>query len=163
MPYYSIYTAPTVFDNSGKTVPTQYGGFNLENMDSHGAWLATAMDLTRFARIYDGGTSVLTAASIKQAFAKPETGINGNGWYYGCGWMVRPVTGGTGMNTWHDGSLAGTSTLLVRRYDGLAWAVLFDQRQEGSAPSYSDIDPALHTAANAVKTWPTGDLTSTYF
>ena len=27
----------------------------------------------------------------------------------------------------------------------------------------SDIDPALHKAANAVKTWPTGDLTSKYF
>lgn len=163
VPYSSIYTAPTVFDNTGKTVPTQYGGFNLENMDSHGGWLATAMDLTRFTGIYDGGTSVLNAASIKQAFAKPATGVNSTGWYYGCGWMVRPVTGGTGMNTWHDGSLAGTSTLMVRRYDGLSWAVLFDQRQEGSAPSYSDIDPALHTAADAVKTWPTGDLTSTYF
>ncbi|MBO2464528.1 serine hydrolase domain-containing protein [Actinomadura violacea] len=161
--YYSGYTARTVFDNSGKTVPTPYGGFNLENMDSHGGWLATAMDLTRFAGIYDGGTSVLNATSVKRAFTKPETGINANGWYYGCGWMVRPVTGGTGMNTWHDGSLAGTSTLLVRRNDGLAWAVLFDQRQEGGAPSYGDIDPALHKAANAVKTWPTGDLTSKYF
>ncbi|GAA0233690.1 hypothetical protein GCM10009527_032700 [Actinomadura nitritigenes] len=161
--YYSGYTGPTVFDNTGTKVAYPYGAFNLENMDAHGGWLGTAMDLTRFAGIYDGGTSVLTAASIKRAFAKPETGINSSGWYYGCGWMVRPVTGGTGMNTWHDGSLAGTSTLLVRRNDGLAWAALFDQRQEGSAPSYSDIDPALHKAANAVKTWPTGDLTSKYF
>ncbi|MDL4820393.1 hypothetical protein [Actinomadura opuntiae] len=67
------------------------------------------------------------------------------------------------MNTWHNGSLAGTSALLVRRNDGLAWAALFDQRQEGSAPSYDAIDPALHKAANAVETWPTGDLTSKYF
>ncbi|HEU5031850.1 MAG TPA: serine hydrolase domain-containing protein [Spirillospora sp.] len=161
--YFSGYTGTTVFDNSGTKVAFPYGAFNLENMDAHGGWLATAMDLTRFAGVYDGGTSVLSAASIKRAFAKPETGVNGDGWYYGCGWMVRPVTGGTGMNTWHNGSLAGTSTLLVRRNDGLAWAALFDQRQEGSAPSYDDIDPALHKAANAVKTWPTGDLTSKYF
>ncbi|WP_242907623.1 serine hydrolase domain-containing protein [Actinomadura terrae] len=161
--YYSGYTGPTVFDNSGKTVAYPYGAFNLENMDAHGGWLATALDLTRFAGIYDGGTSVLNSTSVKRAFAKPETGINGDGYYYGCGWMVRPVTGGTGMNTWHTGSLAGTYTLLVRRNDGLAWAALFDQRQEGDAPGYGDIDPALHKAANAVRTWPTGDLSSRYF
>ncbi|TDD79563.1 class A beta-lactamase-related serine hydrolase [Actinomadura darangshiensis] len=161
VPYYSTYSGATVFDNSGKTVPYPYGGFNLENMDSHGGWLATAMDLTRFAGIYDGGTSVLSSASIKQAFAKPETGINDDGWYYGCGWDVRPVTGG--LNTWHTGGLPGTFTLMVRRYDGLTWAALFDQRQEGDAPSDGALDSALHKAANAVKTWPTGDLTSTYF
>ncbi|MEV3919702.1 serine hydrolase domain-containing protein [Actinomadura coerulea] len=160
VPYYSTYTGATVFDNSGTKVPFPYGAFNLENMDAHGGWLATAMDLTRFAGIYDGG-SVLTSTSISRAFAKPETGINSDGWYYGCGWQVRPVTGG--RNTWHNGSLAGTYTLMVRRYDGLSWAVLFDQRQEGSAANYGDIDAALHKAANAVKTWPTGDLTSTYF
>jgi len=161
VPYYSANTGPTVFDNTGKSVAFPYGAFNLENMDSHGGWLATAMDLTRFASIYDGGTSVLNAASISRAFAKPETGINANGYYYGCGWLVRPVTGG--LNTWHDGSLSGTSTLMVRRFDGLSWAVLFDQRQEGSAPSYDDIDGLLHKAANGVTTWPTGDLYSKYF
>ncbi|WP_433466875.1 serine hydrolase domain-containing protein [Spirillospora sp. CA-128828] len=161
VPYYSAYTGTTVFDNSGNKVAYPYGAFKLENMDSHGGWLATAMDLTRFAGVYDGGTSVLTSTSIKRALAKPETGINDDGWYYGCGWQVRPVTGG--MNTWHNGSLPGTYTLMVRRYDGLSWAVLFDQRQEGDAPSYDGIDLLLHKAANAVKTWPTGDLTSTYF
>ncbi|MEV5575587.1 serine hydrolase domain-containing protein [Spirillospora sp. NPDC052269] len=161
VPYYSSYKGATVYDNSGKQVAFPYGGFNIENMDAHGGWLASAVDLTRFAQIYDGGTSVLNTASVSRAFAKPETGVNSNGWYYGTGWMVRPVTGG--RNTWHDGSLAGTSTLLVRRFDGLTWAVLFDQRQEGSQPSYGDIDGALHTAANAVKTWPTGDLYKSYF
>ncbi|MGH3240446.1 MAG: serine hydrolase domain-containing protein, partial [Spirillospora sp.] len=162
VPYYSTYTGTTVFDGSGKKVPSPYGAFNLENMDSHGGWLASAMDLTRFAGIYDGGTSVLNSTSIGRAFAKPETGINGDGWYYGCGWQVRPVSGG-GRNTWHTGSLPGTYTLLVRRNDGLSWAVLFDQRQEGDAPSYGAIDSLLHKAANAVTRWPTGDLTPDYF
>ncbi|MCP2337044.1 serine hydrolase domain-containing protein [Actinomadura rupiterrae] len=161
VPYYSSYKGTTVYDNTGKQVPFPYGGFNIENMDAHGGWLSTAVDLTRFAQIYDGGTSVLNSASIARAFAKPETGVNSNGWYYGTGWMVRPVTGG--RNTWHDGSLAGTSTLLVRRFDGLTWAVLFDQRQEGNQPSYGDIDGALHKAANAVTRWPTGDLYPKYF
>ncbi|XRQ05617.1 serine hydrolase domain-containing protein [Actinomadura welshii] len=161
VPYESIYRGTTVFDDSGEKVPSPYGAWNLENMDSHGGWLATAMDLTRFAGIYDGGTSVLGSSSIERAFAEPETGINDNGWYYGCGWLVRPVTGG--LNTWHTGGLPGTYTLLVRRYDGLSWAVLFNQRQEGDAPSFSAIDSLLHKAANAVKKWPTGDLTPEYF
>jgi CubicO group peptidase (beta-lactamase class C family) len=161
VPYYSQYTGKTVFDASGKTVPGPYGAFNLENMDAHGGWLASAVDLTRFAKIYDATTSVLNGTSVARAFAQPETGIQSGGWYYGCGWQVRPVTGG--RNTWHTGSLPGTSTLLVRRFDGLTWAALFDQRDDPSGLSYGDIDPLLHKAADAVTTWPTGDLSSRYF
>jgi hypothetical protein len=49
------------------------------------------------------------------------------------------------------------------RYDGLTWAALFDQRDDPSAKSYSEIDPALHAAANAITTWPTQDLYGSYF
>jgi CubicO group peptidase (beta-lactamase class C family) len=163
VPYYSQKTGKTVLDASGKTVAAPYGSFNLENMDAHGGWLGTAVDLTRFATIFDGTTSVLNSTSVSRAFAKPETGIH-DGWYYGCGWMVRPVTGG--RNTYHDGSLPGTSTLLVRRYDGLTWSVLFDQRDDAADPTgahYGDIDLLMHKAANAVTKWPTGDLSSKYF
>jgi CubicO group peptidase (beta-lactamase class C family) len=161
VPYYSQKTGKTVFDASGKTVPGPYGTFNLENMDAHGGWLASAVDLTRFAKIYDATTPVLNSTSISRAFAQPETGMGTDGSYYGCGWHVRPVTGG--RNTWHTGSLPGTSTLLVRRYDGLTWAAVFDQRDDASGLSYGDIDLALHKAANAVTTWPTGDLSTRYF
>ena len=77
--------------------------------------------------------------------------------YYGCGWSVRPV--GKGANTWHAGSLDGTSTLLVRRADGLNWAVLFNTREKykGEEPSAA-IDGRLHEAADAVKQWPDHDL-----
>lgn len=161
VPYSSQDTGKTVFDASGKTVPAAYGGFNLENMDAHGGWLASAVDLTRFAHVYDGGTQVLNSASISRTFGKPEVGMNGDGWWYGCGWQVRPVTGG--RNTWHTGSLPGTFTLMVRRFDGLSWAVLFDQRDDPSGKNYGDIDPALHKAADAVRTWPAGDLSGNYF
>jgi CubicO group peptidase (beta-lactamase class C family) len=164
VPYVSRYSGPTVYDNSGRTVAAPYGAFNLENMDSHGGWLATAVDLTRFAGIYDGNTSVLSRASVARAFAKPETGVQTGGWWYGCGWQVRNVTGGS--NQWHTGSLPGTSTLLVRRFDGLTWSILFDQRDDAGDPNgvhYEDIDPLLHGAADAVRTWPSGDLTGRYF
>lgn len=34
---------------SSPTLPLAYGGFNLENMDSHGGWVSSASDLLRFA------------------------------------------------------------------------------------------------------------------
>ena len=160
VPYVSQYNASTVMDASGTKVPFPYGGFNLENMDSHGGWLSSAVDLVRFAGLFDGANSVLNSTSIGRAFAKPETGVESNGSWYGCGWSVRSVT--KGRNTWHTGSLPGTHTILVRRYDGLTWAALFNQRDDPSGKSYSDIDGLLHVAADAVTTWPTGDLFGKY-
>ena len=72
--------------------------------------------------------------------------------------MVRPVGPGGKANYWHSGSLPGTSSLLVRRSDGLSWAVLFNQRSEDKKLPDGEIDGALHRAANAVTEWPEGDL-----
>lgn len=162
VPYYSQYTGKTVMDASGKVVPAPYGTFEMVNNTGNGAWLASAVDLTRFGTVYDGGTTVLNSTSISTAFATPETGINSDGWYYGCGWMVRPTSGG-GRNTWHDGSMPGTYTYFVRRDDGVSFVALFDQRDDASGKTYGDIDASVNAAINAVKTWPTGDLSSTYF
>ncbi|MEU4745851.1 serine hydrolase domain-containing protein [Actinosynnema sp. NPDC023658] len=154
--YQSGITASTVMDDSGAVVPIQYGGFNLENMAAHGAWLSTSVDLVRFASIYDGPNSVLDAASINQAFAVPAAETGSPSWYYGCGWAV-VLPGGGVRNTYHDGSLPGTTTFLVRRYDGVTWAVLFTKRAESSGdPDYSAIDYDLHVAADNAA-WPTVD------
>jgi len=37
----------SVYGN-GETVPWPYGGFNIETMDSHGEWIASAEDLVNF-------------------------------------------------------------------------------------------------------------------
>ena len=139
-----------------------YGSFNLENMESHGGWLGGAVDLACFATAFDpsGLYPVLNQASINQTFALPSIGINADGPWYGCGWLAR--TAGSGLNTWHNGSLPGTSTLMVRRYDGVNWVALFNQRDDPSGLSYNVIDPALHAAASAVTTWPTDDQFPNY-
>src|SRR5258707_308936 len=76
--------------------------------------------------------SILSAKSIEAMFARAAgaAGHKENGdeksVYYGCGWSVRSL-GDQGRNTWHNGLLAGTSSLLVRRGKGdLTWAVLFN-------------------------------------
>jgi CubicO group peptidase (beta-lactamase class C family) len=159
--YRSQYKASTVMDQSGTRVPAPYGAFNMEYRDASGGWLSTAVDLVRFAGIFDGANSVLNGTSIQRAFAKPETGVQSGGWWYGCGWSVRDVTGG--RNTWHTGSLPGTYALLARRFDGVTYAALFNQRDDASGKSYSDIDPLLYRAANTVTSWPTFNRFGHYF
>ncbi|GAA3969915.1 hypothetical protein GCM10023085_60180 [Actinomadura viridis] len=163
VPYFSQYTGRSVFDAAGTTVPAPYGSFNAENRTAMGAWLASAVDYVRFTKIFDAATSVLTASSVATMFAKPETGLNSGGYYYGFGWNVRDVTGG--RNTWHDGSLPGTSTIVTRRHDGVTWALLFDQRDDpsGLTYGYNDFSAPLHTVANGITTWPTTDLFGDYF
>src|SRR5262249_38450839 len=137
--------APTrpVFPGTGQeTVPWPYGGFHLEAMDAHGGWLASAVDLARFAAQLDvpGRHPLLTADSVRVMYARPAppVGLEADGTpsaaYYACGWMVRPVGKEGKANYWHAGSLPGTFTLLVRRWDGLSWVVLFNQRSEGDMP-----------------------------
>ncbi|HVR84290.1 MAG TPA: serine hydrolase domain-containing protein [Planctomycetota bacterium] len=132
-----------------KDVPWPYGGFCLEAMDAHGGWLASAPDLVRFATSID---KVLDAKSRALMVERPAS-LPATPAYYACGWMVRPVGRGK-LNLWHNGSLPGTSTLLVIRNDGLVWAALFNDRSRGEGK----IDSALHQAADAVTDWPSGDL-----
>ncbi len=124
------------------------------------------MDLVRFASAFDrpDRCPVLSPASIETLFARPA-GLAGHepdgrpkDAYYGCGWSVRPIGKQGGRNTWHAGALDGTSTLLVRRHDGLCWAVLFNSRVSADNKELAfAIDGPLHTAANAVTDWPDAD------
>lgn len=160
-------TGKSVFAaNLGETVPVQYGGWCLEAMDAHGGWIASAVDLVRFASALDGqnGTRLLRAETIDRMLQRPNgaAGQEPDGqpkpFYCGCGWFVRP-TGDGKLDSWHTGSLDGTSTLLVRRRDGLTWAVLFNTRDNTrKEPPARGIDSLLHQAADAVREWPDYDL-----
>ena len=165
--YYAEGTGPNVMAaEDGDMVSVPYGTFYLEAMEAHGGWIAAAEDLVRFACAFDDPERcpVLSAENIAAMFARPEgaPGYEADGtpkdWYCGCGWCVRPVGNEGKANHWHGGGLPGTSTLLVRRHDGLNWAVLLNQQGDPSGLSYGDIDPALHRAADAVREWPTYDL-----
>jgi hypothetical protein len=150
--YYPVTGAqarPVFASLKSKDVPWPYGGFCLESMDAHGGWLSSAPDLVRFACSID---RVLDAKSRATMVERPANLPKGPT-YYACGWMVRPV-GQAKMNVWHNGSLPGTSTLLVMRHDGLVWAALFNDRSRGEGK----IDPVLHVAADAVADWPRGNL-----
>lgn len=159
--YASKYTNKTVMDTSGTVVPYQWGGFNMPNQDANGGWLASAVDLIKWGFVFNGPTAVLNAASLSAIFAKPETGMQTGSWWYGGGWQVR--TSGSGINTWHTGSMPGTFSFMARLANGISYAAIFNRREEEGSPDFDGIDPILGKAAGAVTSWPTTDLTPRYF
>ena len=152
-------------DDLGKKVSRAYGAWNLEAMDSHGAWIASAVDMVRFASALDspGRKPFLKAETLGEMFDPPAAPVSRKSdgsvedVFYGLGFSVRSLGDGR-MNQWHTGSLPGTSTLLVRRHDGMAWAVMFNSRKScGGKNPASAIDPLVHGAVDSVTEWPEGD------
>ena len=154
-------TAASVFPSGGQ-VPWPYGGFNLEAMDAHGGWIASVVDLTRFITAVDGlptRADFLRPETIDRMIARPPTVWDASAFHYGAGWLVRPQQG----NWWHNGSLPGTSSLIVRTGTGLAWAVLFNARSMVSGSTFEqEVDPAVWQAVAQVATWPAHDLFAQY-
>ncbi len=155
--YYDRDSTTSIFGGGG-IVPWPYGGFYLESFDALGAWIGSAPDLLRFMTAVDGFAS-------RPDLLRPETivlmqttapGVWGTSlYYYAMGWLRRPQQD----NWWHDGSLPGTSTLLVRTGDGLAWAALFNARSMRPNSMFAaELDPALWQAVGEVTAWPGGDL-----
>ncbi len=136
--------------------PRQYGGWYLRSLDSHGGWISTAGDLVRFASAFDQPEKckLMSEEAVRTMFLpvdlKSIPQRNRTRRYYAYGWMV-VTTNDRQVNTFHSGKLAGTSTLLVRRFDGYNWAVLFNcgSDQQGKTLS-SKIDPLIHRAVNAI-------------
>ncbi|HWN96177.1 MAG TPA: serine hydrolase domain-containing protein [Methylomirabilota bacterium] len=169
--YYTSHNTQSqnVFSVEPQQVPQPYGGFHLEAMDAHGGWIASAVDLARFATALDDPKrSPLKTETFATMYAPPPAPVSRKtdgsleSSYYGCGWLVRPVGNDGKANYWHNGSLPGTNTWLVRRWDGLTWAMLFNQRSEDKGLPDNAIDSALHRAAAAVTKWPAHDLFSRF-
>lgn len=155
--------APSVFPGEDESVPWPYGGFYLEAMDSHGAWLASVTDLMRFLVVCDGRAGradILSASTLQEMTARPDL----PDWrtassYYGLGWSVRPV--GSEANWWHTGSLPGTASIIVRASNGLSWVGLFNSRPADADGFATELDETFWKAVEGVTEWPTTDLFTT--
>ena len=151
-------------EDETRTAP--YTGFCLEAMDSHGGWIASAVDLARFAAALDDpardhwfppdARRLLYEPPAPPVSRRPDGTLEPV--YYACGWEVRPAGRHGQPDYWHDGSLPGTATVLVRHADGLAWALLFNQRSTNPALPDNAIVRRMARAADSVATWPAHDL-----
>ena len=156
--YYTqkISQAPAVWElatarkgTSFEMVAPSYGQWDLEVMDSFGGWTSTAQDLVRFVDAIDSeNTPLLTQESRKRMLDYPSfTDRSTAAVWYGLGWNVQALDDTGRQNYWHTGSFAGTSSLLVRRFDGYSWAVVFNVDQTSQGERCADvIDRKLHKA-----------------
>jgi N-acyl-D-amino-acid deacylase len=166
--YHDPGQGPSVFARDlGQSLPRPYGAFYLEAMDAHGGWLASAVDLARFAAAFDDPDRcpILSRASIEQMYARPRAspGAEGDGdskaVYYSLGWQNRVLDRGNRINHWHNGSLPGTLAILIRRHDGRNLVALLNTRFSPRTKDLMlELDRVLHQAANAVEQWPEIDL-----
>ncbi|HET8942521.1 MAG TPA: serine hydrolase domain-containing protein [Rudaea sp.] len=162
--YRSGINRATVMNSSGAMVPYEYGAFNIENMAAHGGWVMSAVELVRILGNLDAPAApdaILNQASINRMFSLPQNyplPYSQGDSYYAHGWSVRDYGNGK-RNTWHDGSLPGTTSYVVRTQYGWDYAVILNRRDETGATSYSgQVDDAMWTAYAQVSQWPTGDL-----
>lgn len=165
--YYDPAQGESVFAaDLGTTVCHPYGAWCLEAMDSHGGWIASAVDLARFACALDetSANRLLGDEMLAECYTRPEglAGFDDEGnplpRYYGLGWSIATDENGIRSAT-HDGSLPGTNTRLWRRGDGLNVAVLFNTRV---SPYGSRVVPPLMDrltpAIEGIEQWPEWDL-----
>ena len=163
--YYSAapWTHINVMNNSGAIVPYAYGGFNIQNMDAHGGWIMSAVEMVRLLSNLDSpsaSSAILNQTSLNRMYGLPQNYplpyVNGNA-YYAQGWSV--INFGSGKNVWHAGSLPGTSTMMIRSQYGYDYALFFNRRDESGATSYTlEMDNAMWNAYSQVTQWPTHDL-----
>jgi CubicO group peptidase (beta-lactamase class C family) len=133
-------TAPGEVEYYGQNGESPYD-MNVRRMDSHGGWIATPSDLVNFTMRVDGFSytpNILEPATIDTMTT--ATSVNPD---YAKGWIVNTLN-----NWWHDGSLPGTTSIMVRTSSGLCWAALANTRSKGI-----DLDPMLWEMADAVPVW----------
>jgi CubicO group peptidase (beta-lactamase class C family) len=117
----------------GQLVPTQYGGFNLEAMNAHGGWVATASDLSRILLAVDGKNTFpeLLNEETRQLLFSPGATNRA----YGKGWFMNQRN-----NYWHTGSLDGTTSYIGITAGGYTWVFLFNSRTDNSPEFWKALD-----------------------
>jgi hypothetical protein len=94
-------------------------------MDSHGGWLARPTDLVQFLMHIDGyakPANILKPRTIQ--IMTTGSSVNHD---YAKGLVVNKFD-----NWWHNGSLAGTTTIAVRTHGGFCWAAFTNTSRRNS-------------------------------
>jgi N-acyl-D-amino-acid deacylase len=115
------------YDQNDERAPN---GINFEAMDAGGGWIASVVDLGRFAAALDDRerSPILKRSTFGLMYAPPfpaaprTDGIADDA-YYSCGWCVRPLGKKSQANYWHYGDMPGTDAFLVRFANGFSVAI----------------------------------------
>ena len=169
--YYDVPGAPltwTTVRGGPPVVPAPYA-VPLVTLNSCGAWIASSIDLLRFALALDedsGHELLLKPATLRQAREDRVpvwTSWNppGGKRFYGLGWIIDVFADGT-ESWWHTGGMPGTASAVTHRPDGIVYAVLFNSGpwtvEFGDLVASGDAHQAISEALDSIKQWPEGDL-----
>jgi CubicO group peptidase (beta-lactamase class C family) len=126
---------------------------NVARMDSHGGWIATPTDLAIFLDYVAGAPnipSLLKPETIKIMTTPSPAYPQSSPGKYARGWMVRNDGAG---NWWHNGSLPGSTTIMVRTSTGMCWAALTNTRTEPSDEIGAALDEMVWNMVRQVPAW----------
>jgi CubicO group peptidase (beta-lactamase class C family) len=144
--------APNEVTYYGQSEEDPYA-MNVTRMDSHGGWLASAADLVRFANSIGAAGNrpgLLSQNSIATMTTPGPANPVSAETKYARGWDVR--NNGRG-NWWHNGSLPGTTTILVRTATGFCWAALVNTRRKPWDDMNRALDRMVWEMARQVRAW----------
>jgi len=128
---------------------------NVERMDSHGGWLGTSSDLVIFLNHVAGAPGIpalLKPATIRLMTTPAAAYPQNSPAKYARGWMVRNDGAG---NWWHNGSLPGSTTIMVRTATGMCWAALTNTRTKPSNEIDAALDQMVWRMVRCVPSWAT--------
>lgn len=134
----------------GSSLPWEYGGMNVNAMDGHGGWIATAKDMLTLLNAVDGFATkpdILNSATITTMVTPSVNYAN-----YAKGWQVNASN-----NWWHTGAVPGTASLQVRAANGYSWVIIMNKRLNSNA-FWTALDNLGWNVISATTTWPTFDL-----
>ena len=125
---------------------------NITRMDSHGGWIASSTELVQFLNHVAGapGIPALLKPATIQTMTTPAPAYPPGPARYARGWMVRDNGAG---NWWHNGSLPGSTTIMVRTSTGMCWAALTNTRTEPSNEIDTAIDQMMWNMVRTVPAW----------
>lgn len=125
---------------------------NVTRMDSHGGWIGTPSNLVQFLDHLGSPNmpSLLKPETIhimttpSPAYAKDSPAK------YARGWLVLENGAGT---WWHNGSLPGSTTIMVRTASGMCWAALANTRTQPSDEINNALDKLVWDMVHTVARW----------
>lgn len=154
----------SLFPDGPRFVPQPYGSMNLQAAAASGGWIASAVDLVRFALAVDGHPSppdILQPKTIQVMTARSDLpDWRGRDYYYALGWEISTEDR---RDIWsHDGAMPGTRSLLALTSDRFAVALVFNSDPKRGGEFLQEVVDALRQTVDTQTAWPAYDLFPQY-
>ncbi|MCW3805761.1 serine hydrolase domain-containing protein [Plebeiibacterium marinum] len=151
--YYEPQDGYFVKDHMGgaEQVLRSYGGNDIKTLGAAGGWVSSTTDLLKLVVAIDGfdePEDILSEESINEMVSKELLGGSPLGW--------RGVR--DGKYWYRTGTLAGTSALVMRRDDGISYAIVFNTSSWKGPEFANDIKYMMDRSIAKIDEWPTQNL-----